>query len=74
MGSWTLEMCICSLQFTCSTDDLKLCLSQEFNINRSSVNACHVRSSAFNYSLSSQKHLCHSSLPTCNFPEVNLAL
>ncbi|XP_060732256.1 adenylate cyclase type 5 isoform X1 [Tachysurus vachellii] len=55
--------------FTCSTDDLKLCLSQEFNISRSSVNACHVRSSAFNYSLSSQKHLCNSSLPACNFPE-----
>ncbi|KAF7709427.1 adenylate cyclase type 5 isoform X4 [Silurus meridionalis] len=55
--------------FTCSTDDLKLCLSREFNISRSSVNACHVCSSAFNYSLSSQKHLCNSTLPACNFPE-----
>ncbi|TRY84853.1 hypothetical protein DNTS_002290 [Danionella cerebrum] len=55
--------------FTCSTDDLKMCLSQEFNISPSSVNACHVRSSSLNYSLWSQNSLCYSSSPTCNFPE-----
>ncbi|XP_062861808.1 adenylate cyclase type 5 [Trichomycterus rosablanca] len=55
--------------FTCSTDDLKSCLSQEFNISLNSVNACHVLNSAFNYSLSSQDRLCYSSSPACNFPE-----
>ncbi|XP_015462437.3 adenylate cyclase type 5 isoform X1 [Astyanax mexicanus] len=55
--------------FTCSTDDLKRCLGREFNITPSSVNACHVRSSAFNYSLWSQDSLCYSTAPACNFPE-----
>ncbi|XP_050975185.1 adenylate cyclase type 5 isoform X2 [Labeo rohita] len=55
--------------FTCSTDDLKTCLGREFNISPSNVNACHVRSSSFNYSLWSQDRLCNSSSPTCNFPE-----
>ncbi|XP_056119148.1 adenylate cyclase type 5 isoform X2 [Rhinichthys klamathensis goyatoka] len=55
--------------FTCSTDDLKTCLGQEFNITPRDVNACHVRSSFFNYSLWSQDSLCNSSSPTCNFPE-----
>ncbi|XP_065108062.1 adenylate cyclase type 5 isoform X2 [Paramisgurnus dabryanus] len=55
--------------FTCSTDDLKTCLSQEFNISPSDVNACHVRSSFFNYTLWSQESLCNSSSPACNFPE-----
>ncbi|XP_055070883.1 adenylate cyclase type 5 [Misgurnus anguillicaudatus] len=55
--------------FTCSTDDLKTCLSQEFNISPSAVNACHVRSSFFNYTLWSQESLCNSSSPACNFPE-----
>ncbi|XP_056610940.1 adenylate cyclase type 5 isoform X1 [Triplophysa dalaica] len=55
--------------FTCSADDLKTCLSQEFNISRWDVNACHVHSSAFNYTLWSQDSLCTSSSPTCNFPE-----
>uniref|UniRef100_A0A8C1LF50 adenylate cyclase n=1 Tax=Cyprinus carpio TaxID=7962 RepID=A0A8C1LF50_CYPCA len=55
--------------FTCSTDDLKTCLGQEFNISPSIVNACHVRNSSFNYSLWSQGSLCNSLSPTCNFPE-----
>ncbi|KAF4108861.1 adenylate cyclase type 5 [Onychostoma macrolepis] len=55
--------------FTCSTDDLKTCLGQEFNINPSDVNASHVRSSSFNYTLWSQDSLCNSSSPACNFPE-----
>ncbi|XP_043105201.1 adenylate cyclase type 5 isoform X1 [Puntigrus tetrazona] len=55
--------------FTCSTDDLKTFLGQEFNISPSDVNACHVRNSSFNYSLWSQNSLYNSSSPTCNFPE-----
>ncbi|KAK1797909.1 hypothetical protein P4O66_007959 [Electrophorus voltai] len=55
--------------FTCSTDDLKVCLAQEFNINPSGVNACHVRASASNYSLWSGSSLCLGHSPTCNFPE-----
>ncbi|XP_067264720.1 adenylate cyclase type 5 [Chanodichthys erythropterus] len=55
--------------FTCSTDDLRMCLVQEFNISPRDVNACHVLSSSFNYSLWSQDSLCNSSSPTCNFPE-----
>ncbi|XP_051998852.1 adenylate cyclase type 5-like isoform X2 [Xyrauchen texanus] len=55
--------------FTCSTDDLKTCLRQEFNISPSKVNACHVLSSSFNYSLWSQESLCNGLSPTCNFPE-----
>uniref|UniRef100_A0A9R1SH68 Adenylate cyclase type 5 n=2 Tax=Cyprinus carpio TaxID=7962 RepID=A0A9R1SH68_CYPCA len=55
--------------FTCSMDDLKTCLGQEFNISRSDVNTCHVRNSSFNYTLWSQDSLCNSSSPACNFPE-----
>uniref|UniRef100_A0A672KKJ0 adenylate cyclase n=1 Tax=Sinocyclocheilus grahami TaxID=75366 RepID=A0A672KKJ0_SINGR len=55
--------------FTCSTDDLKTCLGQEFNISPSDVNACHVGSSSFNYTLWSQDSLCNSLSPACNFPE-----
>ncbi|XP_052003824.1 adenylate cyclase type 5-like isoform X1 [Xyrauchen texanus] len=55
--------------FTCSMDDLKTCLGQEFNISPSEVNACHLRSSSFNYTLWSPDSLCNSLSPTCNFPE-----
>uniref|UniRef100_UPI003D9CAB1D adenylate cyclase type 5 n=1 Tax=Danio rerio TaxID=7955 RepID=UPI003D9CAB1D len=55
--------------FTCSTDDLKTCLGQEFNISPSNVNACHAHFSSLNYTLWSQNRLCNSSSPTCNFPE-----
>ncbi|XP_056321634.1 adenylate cyclase type 5 [Danio aesculapii] len=55
--------------FTCSTDDLKTCLGQEFNISPSNVNACHAHFSSLNYTLWSQNRLCSSSSPTCNFPE-----
>ncbi|XP_017565023.1 adenylate cyclase type 5 isoform X3 [Pygocentrus nattereri] len=55
--------------FTCSTDNLKACLGQEFNVSPSSINACHVLNSTYNYSLWSQDSLCYSSSPACNFPE-----
>ncbi|XP_055734389.1 adenylate cyclase type 5-like isoform X3 [Salvelinus fontinalis] len=53
--------------FTCSTGDLRTCLSWELNISRSSVNACHVRS--LNYTLESLDGFCGSPSPNCNFPE-----
>uniref|UniRef100_A0A8C9WLA3 Adenylate cyclase type 5 n=1 Tax=Scleropages formosus TaxID=113540 RepID=A0A8C9WLA3_SCLFO len=55
--------------FTCSTSDLLTCLSHEFNISRTSVTACHVRSSAINYSLCMTEGFCGDPLLTCNFPE-----
>nr|XP_046219182.1 adenylate cyclase type 5 isoform X3 [Oncorhynchus gorbuscha] len=53
--------------FTCSTGDLRTCLSWELNISRSSVNACHARS--LNYTLESLDGFCGSPSPNCNFPE-----
>uniref|UniRef100_A0AAY4C605 Adenylate cyclase type 5 n=1 Tax=Denticeps clupeoides TaxID=299321 RepID=A0AAY4C605_9TELE len=53
--------------FSCSTVDLRMCLSQEFNISPSSINACHVHSS--NYSLTTLRGFCGGSLDNCNFPE-----
>ncbi|KAK6315321.1 hypothetical protein J4Q44_G00148500 [Coregonus suidteri] len=53
--------------FTCSTGDLRECLSWELNISRSSVNACHARS--LNYTLESLDGFCGSPSPNCNFPE-----
>uniref|UniRef100_A0A4W5NGF5 Adenylate cyclase type 5 n=1 Tax=Hucho hucho TaxID=62062 RepID=A0A4W5NGF5_9TELE len=53
--------------FTCSTGDLRTCLSWELNISRSSVNACHARS--LNYTLESLVGFCGSPSPNCNFPE-----
>ncbi|XP_048095676.1 adenylate cyclase type 5 [Alosa alosa] len=55
--------------FTCSTANLKMCLGREFNVTPSSVNACHVRRSAFNYSLGTLEGFCGSGAPNCNFPE-----
>uniref|UniRef100_A0A4W5KIX4 Adenylate cyclase type 5 n=1 Tax=Hucho hucho TaxID=62062 RepID=A0A4W5KIX4_9TELE len=53
--------------FTCSTGDLRECLSWKLNISRSSVNACHARS--LNYTLESLDGFCGSPSPNCNFPE-----
>ncbi|XP_062390356.1 adenylate cyclase type 5 [Sardina pilchardus] len=55
--------------FTCSTANLRMCLGREFNVTPSSVNACHVRRSAFNYSLGTLEGFCSSGAPNCNFPE-----
>ncbi|XP_036401198.1 adenylate cyclase type 5 [Megalops cyprinoides] len=55
--------------FTCSTSDLRTCLAREFNISPSSINACHIHSSAYNYSLKTVEGFCGSASPNCNFPE-----
>ncbi|KAG7463898.1 hypothetical protein MATL_G00181500 [Megalops atlanticus] len=55
--------------FTCSTSDLRTCLAREFNISPSSINACHIHSSAYNYSLNTVEGFCGSASPNCNFPE-----
>ncbi|KAL4618075.1 adenylate cyclase type 5-like [Arapaima gigas] len=55
--------------FTCSTSDLPACLGEEFNISRMSINACHVRTSAMNYTLGTEEGFCGDPSPTCNFPE-----
>ncbi|MBN3307420.1 ADCY5 cyclase, partial [Amia calva] len=56
-------------QFTCSTKGLHVCLGIEFDISASYVNACHVRSSSFNYSLYTVEGFCGGISPNCNFPE-----
>ncbi|XP_058890110.1 adenylate cyclase type 5 isoform X1 [Acipenser ruthenus] len=55
--------------FTCSTKDIRTCVAKEFNITCSSVNACHVSSSHFNYTLDTMEGYCGSTEPNCNFPE-----
>ncbi|XP_066543558.1 adenylate cyclase type 5 isoform X2 [Amia ocellicauda] len=55
--------------FTCSTKGLHVCLGIEFDISASYVNACHVRSSSFNYSLYTVEGFCGGISPNCNFPE-----
>ncbi|MGH0156235.1 UNVERIFIED_CONTAM: hypothetical protein FKN15_065285 [Acipenser sinensis] len=55
--------------FTCSTKDIRTCVAKEFNITRSSVTACHVSSSHFNYTLDTMEGYCGSTEPNCNFPE-----
>ncbi|MGH0150080.1 UNVERIFIED_CONTAM: hypothetical protein FKN15_019181 [Acipenser sinensis] len=57
--------------FTCSTKDIRTCVAKEFNITRSSVNACHVSSSHFNYTLDTMEGYCGSTEPNCNFPEIS---
>uniref|UniRef100_H3AHK0 Adenylate cyclase type 5 n=1 Tax=Latimeria chalumnae TaxID=7897 RepID=H3AHK0_LATCH len=60
--------------FTCSTKDLHSCVAAEFNITPSSVTACHVRNSRFNYSLDSAEGFCGTTAPNCGFPEVSFPL
>ncbi|MBN3282432.1 ADCY5 cyclase, partial [Polyodon spathula] len=55
--------------FTCSTKDIRTCVAKELNMTRSSVNACHVSSSHFNYTLDTMEGYCGSTEPSCNFPE-----
>ncbi|XP_058888601.1 adenylate cyclase type 5-like isoform X1 [Acipenser ruthenus] len=55
--------------FTCSTKDIRTCVAKEFNITHSSVTACHVSSSHFNYTLDTMEGYCGSTEPNCNFPE-----
>ncbi|MBN3325473.1 ADCY5 cyclase, partial [Atractosteus spatula] len=55
--------------FTCSTKDIQACVGREFNIEPSSVNACHVYSSSFNYTLYTVEGFCGSVSPNCSFPE-----
>lgn len=54
----------------CNSGDLLNCLAEEHNISSSQVNACHVVSSAINYSLGVEQGFCDSPRPNCNFPEV----
>lgn len=53
--------------FTCSTSDLRDCISVELNISRGSVNACHLR--LLNYTLDSLSGFCGDANNNCNFPE-----
>ncbi|XP_056145041.1 adenylate cyclase type 5 [Lampris incognitus] len=53
--------------FTCSTHDLRRCISHELNVTLDSVNACHAY--LFNYTLDSQHGPCGDGSPICNFPE-----
>ncbi|KAM3862408.1 adenylate cyclase type 5 [Diretmus argenteus] len=53
--------------FTCSTRDLRHCISSDLNISLDSVNACHAN--FLNYSLNTQHSLCEDNWPTCSFPE-----
>ncbi|XP_028663914.1 adenylate cyclase type 5 [Erpetoichthys calabaricus] len=55
--------------FTCSTSEVHTCVAREFNISPSSVNACHVSSSSFNYTMDLMDGFCGSTSPNCNFPE-----
>ncbi|XP_062312928.1 LOW QUALITY PROTEIN: adenylate cyclase type 5 [Osmerus eperlanus] len=53
--------------FTCSTSDLRDCISSELNLSRSTINACHARS--LNYTLDSYAGFCGDGAINCNFPE-----
>ncbi|KAM4608811.1 adenylate cyclase type 5 isoform 2-T2 [Polymixia lowei] len=53
--------------FTCSTRDLRSCISSQLNISLESVNACHAH--LLNYTLDSQQSLCGDDWPVCSFPE-----
>ncbi|XP_069588705.1 adenylate cyclase type 5 isoform X2 [Ranitomeya imitator] len=55
--------------FMCSNVDLRSCLAAEYNVPLNSVTPCLVRSSAFNYSLSTEDGFCGDPTPNCNFPE-----
>ncbi|CAJ0931499.1 unnamed protein product [Ranitomeya imitator] len=55
--------------FMCSNMDLRSCLAAEYNVPLNSVTPCLVRSSAFNYSLSTEDGFCGDPTPNCNFPE-----
>uniref|UniRef100_A0A1A8P529 adenylate cyclase n=1 Tax=Nothobranchius rachovii TaxID=451742 RepID=A0A1A8P529_9TELE len=53
--------------FTCSSQDLRSCITSELNISLSSVNACHAV--LFNFSLDSQQYPCGEGALICSFPE-----
>uniref|UniRef100_A0A8C6L7H2 Adenylate cyclase type 5 n=1 Tax=Nothobranchius furzeri TaxID=105023 RepID=A0A8C6L7H2_NOTFU len=53
--------------FTCSSQDLRSCITSELNISLSSVNTCHAV--LFNFSLDSQQYPCGEGALICSFPE-----
>uniref|UniRef100_A0A3P8V8X9 Adenylate cyclase type 5 n=1 Tax=Cynoglossus semilaevis TaxID=244447 RepID=A0A3P8V8X9_CYNSE len=53
--------------FTCSSQDLRSCITAELNISVNSVNACHAR--LLNYSLDAQHSPCGDDGLICSFPE-----
>lgn len=54
------------VQFTCSSPDLRTCITAELNISLENVTICHAR--LLNYSLDG--HTCGDGGLTCSFPEV----
>ncbi|CAL8343051.1 unnamed protein product [Boreogadus saida] len=53
--------------FTCSSRDLRACISSELNMSLSSVNACHAL--ILNVTFDSHPDLCQDLSPICSFPE-----
>ncbi|XP_060944634.1 adenylate cyclase type 5 [Limanda limanda] len=53
--------------FTCSSHDLRSCITSELNISLGSVDACHAR--LLNYSLDTQHSPCVDDSLICSFPE-----
>uniref|UniRef100_A0A665WH84 adenylate cyclase n=1 Tax=Echeneis naucrates TaxID=173247 RepID=A0A665WH84_ECHNA len=53
--------------FTCSSLDLRSCITAELNISLNSVNACHAY--LLNYSLNAQYSPCGEDALVCSFPE-----
>ncbi|KAK0147261.1 Adenylate cyclase type 5 [Merluccius polli] len=54
--------------FTCSSRDLRACISSELNMSLGNVNACHAH--LLNFTFDSHPDLCHQDpSPICSFPE-----
>ncbi|XP_060678345.1 adenylate cyclase type 5-like, partial [Hemiscyllium ocellatum] len=53
--------------FSCDSEDLRECLSRQYNITPSMVNACFIRS--LNYTLGQELSPCGGNTPYCSYPE-----